>query len=191
MVWTVLIPSTDEPFDLDMVKAHCRIDTDIDDALLEDIYIPAARSHLEYLTRYQFGTATLLYALDAFPPCGELVLPQPPLQSVTALKYYDGNNTLQTWASSNYYVDTVSQPGRVVLAPGSSWPQTSERPNAVQVTYMAGWATPEAMPRGLQQALLLLIAHFYENREDSVEKALSCLPWGVTQLAGMHRLMEV
>ena len=191
MAWQVVTPPTDEPFDLATIKAHCRIDTDADDALLQEVYLPAARDHLEYFTRRQWLPATLICALECLPWDGCVFLPRPPLQSVTSFKYYDTDNMLQTWNSSNYYVDTLSEPGRVVVANGVTWPSVYARPNAVQVTYVAGWATPARIPVGLRQALLLCIGHFYEHREEGVEKALSCLPWGIKQLAGMHRLEEV
>lgn len=191
MPWKTAIAPTEEPIDLGTIKLHCRIDTDADDALIEEVYLPAARSHLEFLTRRQWMSATLLLALDEFPRCPWIVLPRPPLQSVSSLKYYDGANTLQTWASSNYFVDAISEPGRLVLASASMWPGTYARPNAVQITYVAGWLAAEDMPRELHQALFLLIAHFYERREETVEKALMTIPMGVCALAGMHRLHEV
>jgi hypothetical protein len=107
------------------------------------------------------------------------------------VQYYDSSNALTTLASTNYLVDTFTEPGAIELVEGAVWPSTYMRRNAVQIVYKAGWTDPELMPRGLQQALLLLIGHFYENREETVEKALVTIPQGVCVLAGMHRLEEV
>ena len=188
---TVVTAPTLEPLDLATIKSHCRIDGTADDGLLLEVYLPAAREHLEFLSRYQWLTSTLLYADEAFPRGGTITLPRPPLQSVTSVTYHDENNALQTWANTNYYVDIMRRPGRLVLAPSISWPATYGRPNAVQITYVAGWTTPALMFRAFHSALLLLIAHLYEQREETVEHALHEIPNGICALVGMHRLEEV
>jgi hypothetical protein len=58
-----------------------------------------------------------------------------PLQSVTTVKYYDASGVLQTLASTVYQVDTVSQPGRIVLAPTQIWP-------TVQANAPGRWRSP-------------------------------------------------
>lgn len=96
----------------------------------------------------------------------EIWLPRAPLQAVTGITYYDDSNTLQTLAPSAYLVDAVSEPGRVVPAIGTAWPSTANRPNAVQVTYTAGYgASGAAVPQSILHWILLMTATMYENRE--------------------------
>lgn len=190
MPWKLVTAPTDEPVYLEAVRDHCRITTHAEDSLLLS-YMQVARDHLEYVTRRQFLTATLLYTLDDFPACREILLPRPPLQSITSVKYYDTTNVLQTLATSVYTSDTMNEPGRVILKPDQVWPAVYDLPNAVEIRYVAGWNDPLAVPHGIRQAILLLTSHLYENREGSAEKALLEIPLGICALAGMHRIEEL
>ena len=49
-------------------------------------------------------------------PLGDIEIPNPPLQSVSSIKYKDSAGTEATWADTNYIVDPDSFLGRVVLA---------------------------------------------------------------------------
>lgn len=92
-----------------------------------------------------------------------------PLLSVEYVKYYDETETLQTFASSNYYVLTHLTPGLVALKSTASWPAVFDRPDAVQITFTAGHATGAAgVPPTLRTAALMLAKHFYDNGRDAV-----------------------
>ena len=49
-----------------------------------------------------------------------IVLPKPPVASVTHFKYFDDDNTEYTIASTNYYVDLISDQARIVLRRGKT-----------------------------------------------------------------------
>ena len=66
-----------------------------------------------------------------------------PVTSVSQIQYYDGDNVLQTLSTSNYIVDTKSKPGRIYV---SDLEGTYTRPNAVEVTFVAGYADIDAVP---------------------------------------------
>jgi uncharacterized phiE125 gp8 family phage protein len=96
----------------------------------------------------------------------EILLPRSPVQTVSAITYYDVTGTLQTLDSSLYIVDNISEPARVVPAPGTTWPGTQNRINAVQVVYTAGYgASGASVPSGIVHWILLTTGTFYENRE--------------------------
>jgi uncharacterized phiE125 gp8 family phage protein len=90
-------------------------------------------------------------------------------------------------------VDTKSEPGRVSLAYSKSWPTTTLRPiNGVCVEFEAGYGDAATdVPYRVKQAMLLLIGHLYEHREQSTEKALSEIPFGVKALLGLDRVVPV
>jgi len=209
---TLLAPPVVEPISLSEAKLHLRVDIATDDTLITGL-ISAARDYAERFTGRQFLTATWALALDAWPCSGwdarqtGLWLPKPPLQTLTGtytdllgatqplgITYIDSDGTTQTLATTVYGVDTRSEPGRIYLKSGQSWPSVYAQPNAVQVVYKAGWPTaPQFYLRhaSLRSAMLLLVAHLYEQREASVEKALSEIPLGVESLLWMNRLLEV
>lgn len=106
------------------------------------------------------------------------------------ITYYDTANTVATFAAASYFVDTKSEPGRVVLAYGQSWPGTTLRPaNGICVTFIAGYGAASAVPENIKQAMLLLIGHFYENREAIViGQTAMPLPMAVESLLWKDRL---
>jgi hypothetical protein len=98
----------------------------------------------------------------------EIFLPNPPLQTVNSVTYYDDSGVLTTLDPSQYLVDTVSEPGRLVPAPNTTWPSTQTRANAVQVLFTCGYGDATAVPSGLKSWMLLRIGAMYENREEMV-----------------------
>jgi uncharacterized phiE125 gp8 family phage protein len=197
----VLEPAS-EPVTLQELKAQLRVDGSAEDAYLNSLEV-AARVDLENRTNRAFVTQTRRLWLDRFPQTGgiymwcqqgvytepgyggEIRLPMSPLTSVSNIKYIDTDGTLQTLASTEYKVDAISEPARIVPAWGKFWPSTRAEPNAVQVEYVCGQAAA-LVPAGLKQAILLLAGHWYENREASapadalpqmVEAALERLTW--------------
>ena len=155
-----------EPLSLTETKLHLREDVTAQDALIRAA-IKAAREKVETDTHRALITQTWVERLDAFP--AEFKVHQPPLQSVTSITYTDTSGDTQTLSSSVYTVDIYSLPGRIVTAYGESWPSTRDVPNAVAMTFVAGYGDDRGdVPRPLRQAMLLLVGAWYENREDVV-----------------------
>lgn len=161
-----------EPVTLTEAKAQCRVDLTDDDTFITGL-IGRAREYVEKLDWRAFMTQTLELWIAEWP--GEdLTLPRPPLASVTHIKYYDVNDVEATLSTAVYFVDTVSEPGRVGLKYNQTWPNVALRDyNAICVTFVAGWATANAVPKTIKQAILLVIGHWYENREASTVGAVS------------------
>lgn len=96
----------------------------------------------------------------------EIVIPLPPVQTVDSIKYYDPDGTQQTLAATAYLLDTVSEPGRITPTPGTTWPSTQNRANAVEVKFTAGYGlTSASVPNGIKAWMLLRIGDMFENRE--------------------------
>jgi hypothetical protein len=154
-----------EPLHRDEVKTYSRITSGTADDKLIDRLIASARRHVENFTHRQLICATWTLAVDRFPaivwgvraPAMQpLVLDNlwfrpgvdsihlniGPVASVSSLKYLDTTGTQQTLATDRYFVDTVTEPGRVTPVYGSSWPAALFRVNAVQVQFVAGYAAP-------------------------------------------------
>lgn len=86
-------------------------------------------------------------------------------------------------SASDYIVDTANEPGRICLAPNSSWPTTqSDRINAVEITFVCGYGDPPDVPYGIKSAILMTAAHLYENREATIATNLKEVPIGVESL---------
>lgn len=174
----VVVAAPANPFITDAtVYAHLRVDTSGSPPAPTDAdFVGHLRDAVEdYLSGpggvlgRQLITSTLQVTYDRFPCAGEtgLVVPLPPLAAVSAVTYVDTAGATQTWASSNYTVVNEQRlPSRVVLAYGASWPSTRDVPQAVTITYTAGYGDDAAdVPAALRQAGLLMIGDLYENRE--------------------------
>lgn len=166
-----------EPVGTVEAKAHCRVDVDDDDALL-DALVVAARQYVEQVTRRSLVTQTWDLFLDGWPAGDTLVVPVPPLQSVTAVTYTDDAGTTRTVSSADYVVDTANEPGRVRLTSSASWPsETLQVVNGVQVRFVAGFGDAGAdVPQPIRQAILLLVGHWYENREAVAVHSFATFP---------------
>lgn len=119
-------------------KAHLRVDTDAEDALISG-WIQSAREEAERMSGQALVTQTWRMKMDAFPDCPEIEIPLVPLTSVSSVKYVDTDGELQTWNSSNYVVDTSGVRGRIYRDYDvTSWPSTRCEPNAVRVEFVVG-----------------------------------------------------
>lgn len=186
MAYKIYTQPIEEPVYLDEAKSHLRVEADVtDDDILIDAMIVAARRHCESFLGRALITQTWDLYLDAFPDCGYIELPLPPLASVTTVKYKDSDGTLQTWDAANYIVDTVSEPGRICLANSISWPTTYDEVQAVQIRFVCGYGTASAVPQNIKHAILLKLTDLFENRGDSersfvtntLDQAVEALLW--------------
>jgi uncharacterized phiE125 gp8 family phage protein len=180
-----------KPLTLDQLKAHLRVDTSDEDELLLGI-LDAAVEHAEAVTKRALVYQSWDWLLECFPRWFEV--PKAPLIQVEHIKYLDDSGAEQTLATSVYRVDSASQPGRVTLDYGQVWPSTYPVPNAVTLRFACGYflgGSPTDyradVPRSINQGLLLLAGHFYENREAiSMAPNIQELPLGVRALLTPH-----
>jgi len=166
--------------------------TSTEDTLLEAL-ITTAREYCEGFQNRQYVTATWELWLDGFPCDDCIKIPLPPLQAINSIKYYDTDNVVATMTATDYFVDTKSEPGRVVLAYSIAWPTTTLRPvNGVCIEFDSGYGDLASdVPKRVNQAMLLLIGHLYAHREESTEKALQSIPFGVKALLSLDRIWPV
>jgi uncharacterized phiE125 gp8 family phage protein len=163
---TVTAPPALEPISLAEARDHLREDGTEQDVLIAGL-IAAVRQHQEDTLGLALVSQTHALRLDSFPD--EIELPRAPVQSVTSIAYVDTAGAAQTLSAVSYTVDIYSTPARIIPAYGLSWPDTRDVPNAVTVTYVAGYgATAAAVPDTLRSAALMRVADLYENRETQV-----------------------
>jgi len=166
---------TSEPITLEDTKLHLRVDIDDDDNLISNL-ITSARQYVESFTRRTIASTTYELALDDFPAGDdeEIILPKPPLESVTSVKYTDSDGDETTWDSSKYIV-IESIPAIIIPAYTESWPSFTPYPReAVKVKYVAGYKSGGddhlVIPEPIRQAMLLIITDHYENRGQLLQR---------------------
>lgn len=176
-----------EPVSTAELAMQLRVDSNDEDTLLADL-IGAAREKFEEDTRRVYITRNFMLYLDQFPYWGQLdrqslertsqavgvfygggiFLRKAPVSSVTSIQYVDAAGTTQSLATdgSAYVTDLVSEPARIYPAYGAFWPITRWQNNAIRITFAAGYgATSTTVPKRARQAIRLLAAHWYWNRE--------------------------
>ena len=155
-----------QPVTLAEAKAQCRVDCTDEDALITS-YIATATAHAADKVGRALVPARYRLALDAFEPVIELL---PPVTSVQSVTYTDAAGAIQTLPSTAWLLDTISEPGRLLPAPGTTWPATmADQPNAVIVDFTAGYAGA-AVPAPVKQWILLCVGDLYDQRSRSAEK---------------------
>lgn len=163
-----------EPLTKEEVKTHLGIEgvEGFDERL--DQLIAGARARVERTTGRRLLNQTLAIYSDHFPPCRELKLSVAPVSSITSIQYYDVDGNLQTFSSTKYHTDTITEPGRIMLVDGEVWPDTQVgRPNAVVITLVAGYG-PDAtdVPEGIVTAMLMMIEKAFDRPDENYLKAL-------------------
>lgn len=191
VTWSVTVATqpTVEPVTVAEAKAQRRFTSSSEDDLFAQ-YIAAARLMVEEATGRTFYQTTRALHLDRFPTRGVILLPYRPLIAVSSVAYLDTDGASQTVSASDYVVDSASRPPRICPAAGSAWPSTYDQPAAVTVTYTCGYAvadsaTLEAERARGRQAVLLLVAHWHQNREATISGTIvTSTPLGFDALVG-------
>ena len=183
-----LAQPTEEPVSLPEAKLHLRVDHDDEDVSIDGL-ITAAREWFEGEIWQTLVTTTYKYVLDCFPDERQIELPRGPLQSVTSIVYIDEDGNGATFAASNYIVSTAANPGTITLKSSASWPSTTlQEVDGVEITYVAGDGDAAAVRRMDKQAILLLVGHWYENREAATERLIRDIPLAVESIVRLRAI---
>ena len=193
---TVIVTSatTVEPITLAEAKTHLRITSSGDNDYINTL-IRAARRRVEDLTNRKMLTQTWKVYFDNWPAGNKddyFDIPYSPLQSIptTGLKYTMSTGNSTTFSSSKWETDTVSEPGRLVLDYGYSWPSnTLNNRNPIEIRFVCGYTTPAKVPEELKLAMKILVGHYYENREMVlIGQTLTEIPESVKALISNYRI---
>ena len=183
MAWKVTTAPAKELWTLSEVKNYLKVDTSADDTLITTL-LQSAREVAERYLNQALITQTITEKLDRLNS-PVIYLSVSPVISVSSFQYADSQNTTQTYNASNYIVDTFEKPARLSVAYGKTWPTLYGNINDVTITYTAGYNTePSGVPMQIRQAILMMIADSYDNREDYVKK----LPTASEYLLDQYRV---
>jgi len=204
-----LTPPIVEPVTLALAKQQCVVDESF---IADDLYIggliTGARQYVEKLTNRAIYNRTMALYLDffPFPDYGSTInpndrhvlygsfwhqlaikLPKPRALSVQSITYVDLTNATQTLDPSTYFVDVNSEPARIVPMPGLYWPYTqSYLPGSITIDFTTGTYGDGMMvdtcPMTIKQAILLLVSHWYSNRDAATATPPKAIDLGVTSL---------
>lgn len=153
---------------LDEVKKHVEVEgTTAHDAQLTRL-IQQATDFVEGPTGklLALNEQTWEMRLDRF--CPYIQIPIWPIISVDQIQYVDLDGATQTLDAAVWEADVYDNPAMIRARSERSFPGTKWQFNAVTITFTAGWPADPGVPEDLKGALLLLIGHWFDNREDSI-----------------------
>lgn len=201
-----------EPVSTAEAKTHLRIPSS---ATSEDTYIDAlvtaARLYVEEYTERKLITQTVTEYRDALPGDVDKRLPQQgrvsdaktsgvkfielratPVQSVSSVTTYDDADNGTVWASSNYRLSPGGQRSRLAPTGSAAWPTYTRNTDGIVIEYVAGYGAASDVPAPIVEAIKMLVAHWYENREaEVIGKIPTELKVGVDALLRPYRVMNL
>lgn len=189
MTAIVTTPPAQEPVTLEEARAHLRVSGSEEDALIARL-IAAARQHLERVARRALVTQGWRLYLDAWPPGRIVRLPVGPVQSVESVAVYDGDGLPVTLAATDYRLDGQAEPPRLRIAAAA--PSGVAGFNGIEVEFTAGYgADADGVPQPLRQAILVLVAHWFDGRAAGFDLATAGVPAGWSALLAPYRMLRL
>jgi Phage gp6-like head-tail connector protein len=182
-----------EPISLAEVKTHLRIDTADEEGLLQALIL-TSRLHIEVALNLALITQNWSCYFDQWPAtltgrgvphapasaaftsldphtalaasASALRLPHGPVKSVDAVRVYADDGTFVLIPVTGFALALFSRPARIARRIATSLPTPGRALNGIEFAITAGFgATPADVPSPIRQALLLLVAHWYEHRD--------------------------
>jgi uncharacterized phiE125 gp8 family phage protein len=177
-------PPTVEPVTLIEAKAHARCEHAAEDGLFNR-FIAAGRRYVEQACGLALIEQTWRGTWATWPKSGLMLRPHP-VSALTAV-------TIAGVDATALFRLVKGRPALVTLASGASAPPANAE---ITATFKAGFAADAAaVPEDLKQAILMLVAHWYENREPTAIAAnlavVGDIKFTVDALLSPHRALRL
>ncbi|NBT52395.1 MAG: hypothetical protein EBR05_09575 [Marivivens sp.] len=167
------------------LKAHLRVTHTQEDTLISALR-SAAIAWVEENCNIKLGSYT---ARGYLPGFYNSYIPIGPVTAISEVKYQttadtDYTTDLTTLNASYWFTDLIGQPARIAFR---DYPTTYDYAlTPVVVSFTAGYTT---MPAPVLQAIRLLVAHMYENRQEEQSGISNRLKFGLEALLSPYRII--
>ena len=176
----VLSENIIEPINVDKVKEHLRISTSDEDNYIKDL-ISKARDAVEIYLNTSLAIKKYEVILDQLPEDG-FGLPFTPVISIEKVQYdFDEDENRvnigykYSYSSNRMFFNGVER--------------NDDNMDAFRCVFIAGM---NKIPKRIEQALLMLIGHWYENREEVlINVNFVRLPYGAKMLLDQERGVKI
>lgn len=188
---SVTVAPASEPVTAAQVKLQTKVDYSTEDSLIA-IYIQAARELVEKKMGIALLPQTIQEKYSAWPladrlnPYRAIRLRRYPLRSVSSIAYLDEDGASQVLDSSAYTSAGTAYPPLVAPANGHEWPGVLEQVGAITITYTAGYDDADSVPADIRQAILLIVADWFDNRENAVHERMTAADAILLNRRGFH-----
>lgn len=180
---------------LAQAKSHLKVDAADGDADIQ-AFIDAAQSLIDGPSG-TLGRAVAIQTLelsvpgDAMQGCDGIDLPLPPFVELVSCSYLDAAGVTHQIEPADLRTTIHAGSARLLPLYGASWPSARSDVDAVRIRYRAGYEDEKDV-RPLRTAMLMLIAHWYANREAvNVGNIVSTFPLAVDMLLARYRIVRV
>lgn len=172
------LPPSENFVTLNEVKSHLRVEYTDDDTLFDGL-ISAAISYLDGYSGVLGRCLVTQTWEQSFSDWGDVIeLPFPSCSNVV-VKYFDTSNVEQTLSASKYEVLEGPKSSYVAWLDAFDNPSLyTDKSAPITVSFGAGYGAAGDVPKGIWIATLMLIAHWYDERE-AASTNLSEVPFGV------------
>jgi uncharacterized phiE125 gp8 family phage protein len=182
----LLTPPAAEPLSLGEVKEFLRVEHEADDELVAAL-IASARGEVEFATRRVLIAQTWRIVLHRWPPSGRIVSPASPLRTLEAARVVDAAGEADELDTGAFLLDTSSVPGVIAFSRGSL-PAPGRTLAGIELDVTAGYGAAADVPAPILQAIRLLVARAYEQRD---RVAPDALPETVAKLIAPFRVVSL
>jgi uncharacterized phiE125 gp8 family phage protein len=172
-------PPMAEPITLADAKAHMRIDSDAEDALITGL-IRVARVHLEAVTGHALMEQGFRLVLSDWPREHRILIRKAPVMRIDAVTLFDADGMAQETNPLSVGLDMTRRPARLSVRHLGSGPII----DGIEIDFTAGFgASGNDVPDTLRRAMLLHVAQMYEFRGAiSLAQQPAAVPQGYERL---------
>ncbi|MBO0134552.1 head-tail connector protein [Agrobacterium burrii] len=161
MTYALINPPQTEPLTLAEVKAHLRLDSGDEDALLTTL-IRTAREHLERTTGLCLLRQTWRLYLDRWPQTGVILIGKGPVQTIETILVFGSDGRETNITAADKLLDGTARPARLwlrdPLTPGRAM-------NGIEIDFIAGYGEAGTdVPDALKRAMLMHVAQMFAFR---------------------------
>lgn len=174
-------------------RAHLRLgtgfaDDSLQDAVLES-FLRAALAAIEARCSKVLIARVITWRLNSWRDARAQALPMAPVTAIEALRLLDASGVPTEVAASEYRLEMDAH-FPILRATRSTLPAPVSG-GQIEIVASVGFAAKwSGVPADLQQAVMMLAAHYYEYRNDTGLDQ-GCMPFGVTSLIARYRPVRI
>ena len=192
MVYKRIVKPAVFPVTLEEAKANARIEHSEEDLLIQGM-LEAASEHCERIQSKAYGLQSWQAAFEHFPLFPKVLLRKAPFHSLKKFYYLNAlSQEVLFQEGTDFMVDDTGLFARIILLDGFSFPTDPASGNCFRVEFDCGNDVMSDVDRTARQAILMLVAHWYDNRGTVIVGAVSKeMEFAVHALLGPDRVVSV
>lgn len=170
--------------DLATIRDHLVVEHTDDDLLIQQYYKAALAACEGIISGAIDATKQRVVYREGFPAGTLPMVIAPRALTIVDIQYGDEDFAEQTVPTGDYAYVRNGLSGWAYRLTTDSWPPS----NWVKITYTGGFAV---VPDDINQAILLSIGHYYENRESVSPINMYEVPQAVPQILMPYRVLKI